>query len=151
MALASAPFAQASGDLGALRERLYDVMWEDAGIVRDEAGLKRAEGALAVLDRELNSIGIAGGREFNLAWHAWLDLKNLVLVSRTIVAAARARADSAGAHFRADFPAAADPARAYFTCATLKGDRIDVSTEPVAFTRVKPGETLITAKDNAAE
>jgi fumarate reductase flavoprotein subunit len=146
----SAPFAQAPGDLGALRERLYDVMWEDAGIVRDEAGLTRAEGALVALDRELDGTGVSGGREFNLAWHAWLDLKNLILVSRTIVAAALARADSAGAHFRSDRPQAADPARAYFTCATLKDDEIAVATEPVAFSRVKPGETLLKGHKMAA-
>ncbi len=146
VAQASAPFARTPGDLGAIRERLYGVMWDDAGIMRDEVGLTRAEGALAALDRELDGAGVAGGRAFNLAWHAWLDLKNLILVSRTIVAAARARGDSAGAHFRSDRPRAADPARAYFTCATLKDDGISISTEPVAFSRVKPGQTLIAAK-----
>jgi fumarate reductase flavoprotein subunit len=146
---ASAPFAKPPGDPGAIRERLYGVMWEDAGIVRDEPGLHRAEAALADLERELEGVGVAGGREFNLAWHAWLDLKNLILASRVIVAAARAREDSAGAHFRADRPQAADPARAYFTSATLKDGRIAVATEPVAFTRLKPGETLL-APDKSA-
>jgi fumarate reductase flavoprotein subunit len=150
-AAAGAPFGKAAGhsgagDLGAIRERLYDVMWEDAGIVRDEAGLARAEAALAEMDRDLDGAGVAGRREFNLAWHAWLDLKNLVLVSRAIVAAGRARQDSAGAHFRADRPEPADPQRAYFTRATLADGRIALSTEPVAFTRVKPGETPLAAK-----
>jgi fumarate reductase flavoprotein subunit len=147
---ANAPFAKPPGDLGAIRERLYGVMWEDAGIVRDAAGLARAEAALAGLDRELGGVGVAGGREFNLAWHAWLDLKSLVLASRAVVAAARAREDSAGAHFRADRPQAADPARAYFTCATLKDGALAVSTEPVKFTRLKPGESLLGTEKTAA-
>ena len=147
---ARAPFAKPPGDMEAIRERLYGVMWEDAGIVRDAAGLRRAEGALDALERDLGSIGVAEPSDFNLAWHAWLDLKNLILASRAIVAAANARPDSAGAHFRSDFPAPADPAGAHFTCAQLKGDRIEISTEPVQFTRVKPGESLLNPKKTAA-
>ena len=144
--VARAPFARPPGDLEAIRERLFEAMWRDAGIVRDETGLKRAEAALAALERDLDGTGVAGQAEFNLAWHAWLDLKNLILVSRAIVASARARADSAGAHYRTDFPAPADPTRARFTCAKLNEDRIEVSTEPVRFTRLRPGESLLAAK-----
>ncbi|MCC7015822.1 MAG: FAD-binding protein [Rhodospirillales bacterium] len=143
MAAATAPFEKPPGNLETIRERLYGVMWEDAGIVRDAAGLERAEAALDALDRDLDGTGVAEPRDFNLAWHAWLDLKNLILVGRAIVASAGAREDSAGAHFRADFPKPADPARACFTCATLKDGRIEVTAEPVAFTRVKPGESLL--------
>ena len=143
---ARAPFARPPGDIEAIRERLYAAMWDDAGIVRDGPGLARAEAALATLDRDLDETGVAGPGDFNLAWHAWLDLKNLILASRSIVASASARTDSAGAHYRADFPAPADPAHARFTCAKLNGDRIEVSTEPVRFTRLRPGESLLAAK-----
>ncbi|MEK7244493.1 MAG: FAD-binding protein, partial [Pseudomonadota bacterium] len=145
VARASAPFGTPPGDVEGIRDRLYGVMWEDAGIVRDAAGLKRAATALQNLETDLAGTGVAGGRDFNLAWHAWLDLKNLILTSRAIVAAAKARQDSAGAHFRADFPDPADPAHARFTCAKLKGGQIEVATEPVAFSRVRPGESLLAA------
>ncbi len=39
-----------------------------------------------------------------MTWHDWLNLSNLVAVSRVIVRAAQARENSRGAHFRADFP-----------------------------------------------
>ena len=71
-----------------------------------------------------------------------------MLVSRAIVAAATARVDSRGAHYRTDFPDAGDLATSRYTCAGLHGGRIDVTTEPVSFTRVRPGESLIR---NAAE
>jgi fumarate reductase flavoprotein subunit len=55
-----------------------------------------------------------------------------------------AREDSRGAHFRADFPEVRDLENSRYTCVTWKEGRFDVTTRPVAFTRVKPGETLLT-------
>jgi len=144
IARASAPLTRPPGDIEAVRERLYTLMWEDAGIVRDAASLARAAVGLDALDAELDRIGVDGrDRAFNLTWHDWLNLKNLVLVSRAIVAAAVAREDSRGAHFRADFPETGNLENSHYTCVRLDQGRIVVTTEPVAFTRVRPGETLI--------
>ena len=44
MARAQHPFARKGGDLNALRERLLDAMWDDVGVIRDAAGLKRGLG-----------------------------------------------------------------------------------------------------------
>jgi fumarate reductase flavoprotein subunit len=81
---------------------------------------------------------------FNLTWHDWLNLKSLILVSKSIRAAAVAREDSRGAHFRADFPEVRDLENSGYTCVRLSDGRFDISTRPVVFTRVKPGETLLT-------
>ena len=100
--------ASRAGDLAALREKLYDLMWDDVGIVRDAASLARAQGALAELEAELDETGIAEANlAFNLTWHDWLNMKSLLLVSNSIRFAAAAREDSRGAHFRADFPGSA--------------------------------------------
>ena len=40
------PFARKGGDLNGLRERLLDAMWDDVGVMRDAAGLKRGLGKL---------------------------------------------------------------------------------------------------------
>jgi fumarate reductase flavoprotein subunit len=147
-AAAIAPFGRDPVDLEAIRERLHEVMWQDAGIIRDAAGLDRADAALGALHGALDTAGIAGSGAFNLTWHDWLNLKNLVLVSRAVVAAARAREDSRGAHFRSDFPAASDLASSRFTQVRLEGSNLQVGTAPVHFTRLRPGETLL--KDAAA-
>jgi fumarate reductase flavoprotein subunit len=72
-----------------------------------------------------------------------LNLESLILVSRAICAAAIARTDSRGAHFREDFPAASDLATSRYTLTRLAGDAPTVDTAPVGFTRVRPGESLI--------
>src|SRR5213075_119178 len=91
--------------LESIRERLCATMWDDAGIVRDAAGLARADRALVEMADELRATPVAGGdRAFNLTWHDHLNLSNLVAVARAIVGAAVAREDSRGAHYRNDFP-----------------------------------------------
>jgi fumarate reductase flavoprotein subunit len=138
------PMGKPPRDLSTLREKLYDIMWDDVGIIRDAASLTRAAGALDQLEDELDNTGIAEANlAFNLTWHDWLNLKNLLLVSKAIRAAAVAREDSRGAHFRSDFPEVRDIENSRYTCVTWKGESFDITMRPVIFTRVKPGETLL--------
>ena len=144
---AEAPFGPgASSDLEAMRERLSAAMWDDAGIVRDQAGLERAAGVLTALADELRAYALpAGGREraFNLSWHDWLNLESLVDISRAIVAAATARCESRGAHFRADYPETGDLAASTYTRVRQQDRMLTVDTVPVRFTRVRPGASLL--------
>jgi fumarate reductase flavoprotein subunit len=144
VAACTAPFAKKPGMLEDIREKMYDLMWEDAGIIRDAESLKRAKAGMADLESELDATGVdATNLAYNLTWHDWMNMKNLMLVSQAVIAAAEAREDSRGAHFRADFPELRDVDNSRFTKVTLDGGDIAVDTEAVAFTRVKPGETLI--------
>ncbi|MBI1965724.1 MAG: FAD-binding protein [Betaproteobacteria bacterium] len=141
-----APLGRPAADLNAIRERLYDVMWDDVGIVRDAASLKRADDALDEIDARLDAAGVDGTNlAFNLAWHDWLNLKNLVLVSKSIRFAATAREDSRGAHYRSDFPDVRDLASSRYTCVNWQDGCFALAMRPVEFTRVKPGETLLEA------
>jgi fumarate reductase flavoprotein subunit len=143
-ARAFAPLGNSRGDLGAIREKLYDVMWNDVGILRTAATLARGAAALDALARDLAASGVADtDRRYNLTWMDRLNLENLILVSRAICAAATARTDSRGAHFREDFPTTSDLAASRYTLTRLAGDAPTVETAPVAFTRVRPGESLI--------
>ena len=140
------PFGQKPGDLNRLRERLMDTMWDDIGVIRDAAGIDRGIAALAEIEAELLATGVpAGDRRFDLTWHDWLNLRSLVEVSRVIAHAAKARENSRGAHFRADFPAPGDLATSRFTVARQVGGKLGITDEPVRFTHVRPGETLLTA------
>ena len=144
-----APLAKPAGDVNAIREALYEVMWDDVGIIRDAASLKRAEGKLDELDARLDATGVeSGDLAFNLTWHDWLNLKSLILVSQSIRCAAIAREDSRGAHFRTDFPDAGDLENSHYTCVTWQDGGFAIANKPVVFNRVKPGETLL--KEEAA-
>jgi fumarate reductase flavoprotein subunit len=136
------PFERtASGSLEAFREGLYDIMWHKVGIIRDAAGLAGAARELAALETALDAHGLADhNRAFNLTWHDWMNLKSLVAVSRAITAAAIAREDSRGAHFRSDFPQAGPLEQSAFTSI---GNDLVVEMKPVTFTRVRPGQTLL--------
>ena len=146
IAAAEAPFTRPAASLEAIRETLYECMWNDAGILRTAAGLQRAKTQLAQLDAQLDVTGVADGdRAFNLTWHDWLNLKNLVQVSRVIVEAAIAREDSRGAHFREDFPETGDLPTSTYTVVRQQDAHIVLTREAVHFTRVKPGESLLPA------
>jgi fumarate reductase flavoprotein subunit len=141
------PFARRAdghGALEALRETLSGLMWDRVGIIRDAAGLAQAEQTLAALDVALDDCALADrNRAFNLSWHDWMNMKSLTQVSRVIAAAARAREDSRGAHFREDFPGTGALERSAYTSARLVDGTVAIATKPVAFTRVRPGETLL--------
>ena len=140
---AESPFATRDGetDLEAIREKLHATMWDDCGIVRDSAGLARAQITLGALAAELQGYTLptaARERAFNLAWHDWLNLTNLVAVSRAIVRAALAREDSRGAHHRSDFPKSSDLAQSSYTRVRARDGDVACEAVPVRFTRVRP-------------
>jgi len=144
MSRALHPFRCKPGNLNALRERLLDAMWDDVGVMRDAAGLKRAIETLAAIEAELLSTGIADDdHAFNMGWHDWLNLRSLTEVSGVIARAALRRENSRGAHFRTDFPEPGELATSTFTVARLHAGEIEITDEPVEFTHVKPGESLI--------
>ncbi|HEX5766875.1 MAG TPA: FAD-binding protein, partial [Burkholderiales bacterium] len=135
------PFdGRGASSLEPIREKLHEVMWEKVGIIRDAAGLLDAQADLNALERALDGYSLpTAERAFNLTWHDWLNLKSLVAVSRAIAAAAIARRDSRGAHFRADFPETGPLEQSAFT--SIRNGI--VAMKPVAFTRVAPGDTLL--------
>ncbi|MCE1234939.1 MAG: L-aspartate oxidase [Hyphomicrobiales bacterium] len=87
-------------------ETVRDLMSAKVGVIRDEAGLAEALGVLEDL--------AAGTRD--------VGLLNTLTAARLITAAAWARRESRGGHFRSDFPDT-DPAQARRTWLTLDGAR----------------------------
>jgi fumarate reductase flavoprotein subunit len=121
-------------------------MWDDAGIVRDATSLSRADATLTELLAELATYSLprqARDRAFNLTWHDWLNLESLVGVSRAIVAAAVARTNSRGAHYRSDFPDPGDLATSSYVQVRWHGGAFACTEVRVRFSRVRPGESLL--------
>jgi L-aspartate oxidase len=98
---------------------LRRLMWEKAGLVRTDEGLREA---LAGIEALAGSIPPGAG-----------TARNLATVARLVATAARARPESRGAHFRADYPLA-DPAwrrRVLLTRAGVAGTGVRLETQPV--------------------
>ncbi len=138
------PFTCKPGDPNRLREKLLDTMWDEVGVVRGRASIERGIAAVDRIEAELLATGIAGdSRHFNLTWHDWLNLRSLCEISRVIALAALRRENSRGAHFRSDFPESGDLATSTFTVAQQTSGAIEITERLVAFTHVKPGETML--------
>ena len=127
-----------------LRQRLQDVMWDEVGVMRNAFGMQRGLEGIASVSSELMEVGVASDNlAFNLTWHDWLNLRSLCDISEVITKAGLARENSRGAHFREDFPTAGDMQDSEYTVAQLEGDNITVTLEPVQFTIVSPGQTIL--------
>ena len=151
VARARHPFTEKPGDANALRDRLMDTMWDDVGVLRTAEGLARGLATLADIGAELMATGLADDDiVFNMTWHDWLNLRSLVEVSEAIARAALARENSRGAHYREDFPDQGELATSTFTVVRREGDALAVGRQPVDFTIVRPGETLLDEKEATA-
>ncbi|MEN9759808.1 MAG: hypothetical protein RL676_958 [Pseudomonadota bacterium] len=139
------PFSKNGRGLEQIREGLYTTMWDKVGILRQQADLASAQHELSSLSAQLQQTGLAeANRAYNLTWHDWLNLRNLIDVSHAVTVAALAREDSRGAHFREDFPETRHLEQSAFTTIRAQSNgKLELGWTPVAFTRVKPGETIL--------
>ena len=138
------PLRSRPGNVQALRHELQEAMWDDVGVMRTEFGLNRGIERVAAIKQELMNTGVESGNlAFNLTWHDWLNMSSLCDVSEVIAKAALTRNNSRGAHFREDFPDSGSLINSYFTVARKSGEDIQVEREPVQFTLVKPGDTIL--------
>lgn len=139
-----APLERAPGNIEQIRDALAEVMWDDVGISRTKESLYRARTKLDELDRSLNQMGVGDlQRAYNLTWQDWMNLRNLILVSKSVTEAAISRENSRGAHYREDFPEPGDLDTSYFTAVKLLNEQLLIENRPVLFNRVKPGETIL--------
>ena len=88
----------------AMIQRLQATMAEEVGPFRTESRLDRALASIDDMTRALGQRPAGGNTAFDLRRLEWFDLRNMLLVARTVALAARARRESRGAHQREDFP-----------------------------------------------
>ena len=144
IARALKPFSHKPAPIQPLRQELQEVMWEDVGVMRHGVGLTRGAQKLKALRETLYSSGVDGQNlAFNLTWHDWLNMASLLDISEIITQAGQLRENSRGAHYREDFPETGALETSYFTQAQMKNDELILTREPVEFSIVKPGETIL--------
>lgn len=139
-----APLERPAGDIESIRDALAECMWDDVGISRTRESLLRARVKLDQLDQQLHQMGVGNiQREYSITWQDWMNLSNLILVSKSVTEAALSRENSRGAHYRDDFPQPGSLEESYFTAVQLGKDGLVIKNKPVQFTMIKPGETIL--------
>lgn len=91
-------------NLTALISDLQTLMAEKVGPFRSEQKLVEAIGELESMTEALGDAPQAMGSAFDNVLQDWLDLRNMLLVARSVAQAALKRTESRGAHQRDDYP-----------------------------------------------
>lgn len=79
-----------------LTTRLKETMWKNAGLIRNENGLKEALNVIQNIEKDFNTNEIYTSVEE-------YELRNLLIIAKLIVKSAIERKESRGAHYRTDF------------------------------------------------
>lgn len=108
--------AERSKDIAGFQEQLQRSMWQDAGLLRDAAGL-------TAMREELERLRVSPAAD-----RASLEFANLHAVAELIVLSALAREESRGAHYRNDFPER-DDAR-FQKHSLVRGGSVSFQTTP---------------------
>jgi succinate dehydrogenase/fumarate reductase flavoprotein subunit len=89
-----------------VKKKIRELMWEDMGVEKNEAGMRRALERLAeIRATELPDMGVHNlSRSFNHGWLDAIDAVNMVLACDLMVHSALNRTESRGPFIRTDYP-----------------------------------------------
>lgn len=127
-----------------IREEMQDLMMNEVGIFREDAGLRQAVAGLDELRERYRHIRVQDkGTNFNTdLLEAW-ELGALLDCARVTAACALNRTESRGAHYREDFPERDDDDWLRHTLAYRRDDdSIEIAYKPVVITRFEPKERV---------
>ena len=88
------------GNTGDLLRSLKNVMWYQAGIIRQQSGLQEALTKIKDIRSMAGRIRVTDIKGLT----RWLELDNMLLVAEMVSQAALERTESRGAHYREDYP-----------------------------------------------
>jgi len=101
-------------------------MWTHAGLVRDADGLTMVLAEISRLEQDLAPVLATAAPSRELG-----ELRNLLAAGRLLAAAALARRESRGAHYRADFPEL-DPRWGRRMFVVVRGEALEIALGPEA-------------------
>jgi succinate dehydrogenase / fumarate reductase flavoprotein subunit len=124
---------------------LRELMWEHAGILRDEGSLRAGLDRLGDVRRkaERMAVGPVTSRSFEFA----LDLGFMLTVSEAILRSALERTESRGAHYRTDYTERSERLQHNICIEQTDLGGMALSTEPVG----EPSEAVRAALDEGHE
>lgn len=114
-------------DIKALTSHFKQVIWENAGIIRSRDSLERALSAMDTVESDVRHAKITKVRDLM----RFLELKNMVSVSRIMCRSALLREESRGSHYRSDFPDEDDKNAVKYCVARKDGGDMKLDLIPV--------------------
>ncbi len=114
-----------------LQRALRNVMWEDCGVVRNEAGLRRGLSRIAQIRTAMDAIDVRPSEEGWGELQHLFDLRAGLATAESTIRCALARAESRGAHFRVDRPSLDESLRVNFYTRLDEDGSLNVSSAAV--------------------
>ena len=115
-----------------LRDRMADLLWNKMGIFRTGAALQELNSELATLAQDYEQVWIGNAQQiYNSAFTHYVEIGNLIQLSRAAALAALHREESRGAHTRIDFAKRNDEKFQQHSLVTLKNNQFELSYRPV--------------------
>lgn len=126
-----------------IRREMQEVMFEQVGVFRTEAGMEEAVGKVRELIARYHHVRVGDkGQMFNTdLLEAW-ELGCLLETAEVTAISALARKESRGAHAREDYPKRDDKKWLKHTFAFYTDEGIDLRYKPVSITRFEPMERV---------
>jgi succinate dehydrogenase / fumarate reductase flavoprotein subunit len=112
-------------------EALQATMQNDVGALRTETGLKRALDTIDRMTAEIGERPQGTSKSFDMRRVDWLDLRNMLMVAKSVAEAAIARTESRGAQHREDYPDTS-PDWAVNQFVLLRDGRVTLSKQPAS-------------------
>jgi succinate dehydrogenase/fumarate reductase flavoprotein subunit len=124
-----------------IRDRLAETMWNNVGIFRTEHEMVEA---LKTVDQLLEEYkdAYAGdpSQTYNMAFINYVEIGNLLKLSKAVTIGAINRKESRGSHSRADYPKRNDAEFLKHTMIYKEGDHYRLDYLPVTITKYQPEE-----------
>ncbi len=112
------------------RDLIGKTFYNNAGIVRNESGLKSALMQIQQIHKELPSMGIGDkSKKNNINLVDFIEFCNALELSEILLISALNRKESRGAHYREDFPEQSDESFATHTLAWSEDDGLHTNFE----------------------
>ena len=92
-------------DIYSIHRELGEMLFESAGIIRDEEGLKAGLDKLEELNSRFEKCSVAGfDTTHSESVSDYIEIKNSLSIAEILMKSAIARKESRGAHYRSDYP-----------------------------------------------
>ncbi len=123
-------------EIYALREELGRENWDNMGIFRTQSKLDKLANTLESIEERYKKLKVPNPNEvMNTAFTDYVELGNLILLSKCACLAARNRLESRGAHTREDYPKRDDEQFLKHSIVKMENEELTLSYKDVVVTQ----------------